>query len=82
MCELKDLSIFDQGLIVMASPSLGTQYLSKVVQGRNCCEPATGPCIDAHGEQRLACVVQSNRQATVAKIAELVSADSDRKVSE
>uniref|UniRef100_A0A8P4K6M0 Transposable element Tc1 transposase n=1 Tax=Dicentrarchus labrax TaxID=13489 RepID=A0A8P4K6M0_DICLA len=38
--------------------------------------------IDAHGERRLACVVRSNRRATVAQIAEKVNAGSDRKVSE
>ena len=37
---------------------------------------------DACGERRLAHVVQSNRQATVAQIAEEVNAGSDRKVSE
>uniref|UniRef100_A0A8P4G4M8 Transposable element Tcb1 transposase n=1 Tax=Dicentrarchus labrax TaxID=13489 RepID=A0A8P4G4M8_DICLA len=38
--------------------------------------------IDARGERRLARVVQSNRRATVAQIAEKVNAGSDRKVSE
>ncbi|KAE8297395.1 Transposable element Tcb1 transposase Transposable element Barney transposase [Larimichthys crocea] len=38
--------------------------------------------IDARGERKLARVVQSNRQATVAQIAEKVNAGSDRKVSE
>jgi len=38
--------------------------------------------IDALGEQRLAYVVRSNRQATVAQIAQKVNAVSDRKVSE
>ena len=38
--------------------------------------------IDVHGEQRLAHVVQSNRRATVAQIAENANACFDRKVSE
>ncbi|TMZ23716.1 hypothetical protein EMF65_34440 [Klebsiella pneumoniae] len=38
--------------------------------------------IDARGERRLACVVRSNRRATVAQIAQEVNAGSDRKVSE
>ncbi|ROL54534.1 hypothetical protein DPX16_11709 [Anabarilius grahami] len=38
--------------------------------------------IDARGERRLARVVRSNRQATVAQIAQEVNAGSDRKVSE
>ncbi|ROL53769.1 Transposable element Tcb1 transposase [Anabarilius grahami] len=38
--------------------------------------------IDARGERRLARVVQSNRRATVAQIAQEVNAGSDRKVSE
>jgi len=38
--------------------------------------------IDARGERRLACVVRSNRQATVAQIAQEVNAGSDRKMSE
>ncbi|MBN3306880.1 MYH16 protein, partial [Amia calva] len=37
---------------------------------------------DARGERRLACVVRSNRRATVAQIAEKVNAGSDRKMSE
>ena len=37
---------------------------------------------DARGEQRLACVVRSNRRATVAQIAQEINAGSDRKVSE
>ncbi|KAK3518727.1 hypothetical protein QTP70_009665 [Hemibagrus guttatus] len=38
--------------------------------------------IDAHGEQKLAHLVQVHRRATVAHIAEKVNAGSDRKVSE
>ncbi len=38
--------------------------------------------IDARGERRLARVVRSNRQASVAQIAQEVSAGSDGKVSE
>ncbi|KAK3514344.1 hypothetical protein QTP70_015871, partial [Hemibagrus guttatus] len=38
--------------------------------------------IDTRGERRLARVIRSNRQATVAQIAEDVNAGSDRKVSE
>ncbi|KAK3518741.1 hypothetical protein QTP70_010398 [Hemibagrus guttatus] len=38
--------------------------------------------IDAGGEQRLARVVRSNRQATVAQIAKEVNAGSDRKMQE
>ncbi|KAK3536235.1 hypothetical protein QTP86_000135 [Hemibagrus guttatus] len=38
--------------------------------------------IDACEERRLACVIRSNRRATVAEIAEEVNAGSDRKVSE
>ncbi|ROJ29317.1 28S ribosomal protein S15, mitochondrial [Anabarilius grahami] len=38
--------------------------------------------VDACWEQRLACVVQSNRQAAVAQTAQEVTAGSDRKVSE
>ncbi|ROL44774.1 hypothetical protein DPX16_18485, partial [Anabarilius grahami] len=37
---------------------------------------------DARGERRLACVVRSNRRATVAQIAHEVNAGSDGKVSE
>ncbi|KAK3536555.1 hypothetical protein QTP86_013755 [Hemibagrus guttatus] len=37
---------------------------------------------DACGERRLACVIRSNRRATVAQIAKEVNAGSDRKVSE
>ncbi|KAK3514424.1 hypothetical protein QTP70_018247, partial [Hemibagrus guttatus] len=65
-------------------PVCSGQYLSKVIQGRNSGELATGRprLTDARGEQRLARVVRSNRRATVAQIAEEVNAGSDRKVSE
>ena len=58
------------------------QYLSKVVQGRRSGELAIGSrLIDARGERRSAHVVWSNRQGTVAQIAEEVNAGPDRKVS-
>ncbi|ROK23396.1 hypothetical protein DPX16_16440 [Anabarilius grahami] len=64
-------------------PVCSGQYLSKGVQGRNSGEPATGHgrprLTDARGERRLAHVVQSNRRATVAQIAQEVNAGSDRK---
>lgn len=97
MGNRKELSEFDKDHIVMATRMghiknysscrlflvWSGHYLSKVDQGRNSGELSIGSRhIDACGEWRLACLVQSNRHATDAQIAEKVNAGSDRKVSQ
>ena len=95
MGKRKDLSEFDKGQIVMAR-RLG-QSISKTAALVGCSRSAVvsiyqkwskeGTVVNrrqGHGrtQQRLTCVVRSNRRATVAQIAQEVNAGSDRKVSE
>jgi len=95
MGKRKDLSEFDKGQIVMAR-RLG-QSISKTAALVGCSRSAVvsiyqkcskeGTVVNrrqGHGRPRLidACVVRSNRRATVAQIAQEVNAGSDRKVSE
>ncbi|KAK3553370.1 hypothetical protein QTP70_003533 [Hemibagrus guttatus] len=93
MGKCKDLREFDKGQIVMARRL--DQSISKTAALVGCSRSAVvsiyqkcskeGTVVNqrqGHGRPRLACVIQSNRRATVAQIAEEVNAGSDRKVSE